>query len=127
MIACRTRSREAIAGQASCAPLALAPSDEIYVTTAIKQERLDPDAGFQLNFYRDVWAFCFIVVRGDTSAEYMADFRRGVVGPSLEELNEDRTDEPARVLVSLADNYVDLNAKNGCDWLWRFTETPQKG
>ncbi|GAB5471453.1 MAG: hypothetical protein Kilf2KO_44830 [Rhodospirillales bacterium] len=126
-LACRNRAPGAAPGRPLCAPMSIEPGDKLYVTTAVKQERLDPDAGFQLNYYRDVWSFCFIVVRDETSREYLADFRRGVIGPNLASLETADTTEPAAVLVSLAPDYVDMTAKNGCDWLWNFTETPQKG
>jgi len=27
----------------------------------------------------------------------------------------------------MAPGYLDTEAKDGCDWLWNFTEEPQKG
>lgn len=127
IVACRLRAPVGDDGERPCAPLSLLEDDKIYVTTAIKQERSEPDAGFETNFYRDVWSFCFIVVRGDSSSEYLADYRRGVFGPSLVEVEEGNTVTPARVVVSMTDGYLDKRAKLGCDWMWRFTETPQIG
>ncbi len=127
IIACRNRAEKSAEGAIPCAPVALTPGDKIYVTTAIKQEREQPDSGFQLNFYRDVWTFCFIVVRGQTSTEYLADFRRGIIGPDLQSLGNAAPDRPAKVVVTQTEGYRDLMAKNGCDWLWNFTENPQIG
>ncbi len=126
IIACRLRAPRTDEGEAPCDQVELAETDKLYVTTAIKQERGHPDPGFELNYVRDVWTFCFIVVRGETSVEYIADFRRGVIGPGLIEQESD-TPDPARVVVSMAPGYLDSKVKDGCDWLWNFTEEPQKG
>jgi len=127
MVACRLKSPRTEAGERPCDPVTIAEDDTLYVTTAIKQERTVPDAGFETDYFRDVWTFCFIVVRGQTSSEYLADYRRGVFGPSLVEVDEDTTATPAKVVVSWTEGYVDDKAKIGCDWMWRFTETPQIG
>ncbi len=127
IIACRSKAPRTPEGIRPCAPLVFQPGDKLYVTTAIKQEREEPDGGFELNFYRDVWAFCFIVVRGDTSTEYVADFRRGAIGPDLRTLGDTPPEIPARVVVTLSEGYLDPEAKIGCDWMWKFTTTPQIG
>ncbi len=127
ILACRNREPKTAQGERPCAPVDLAAGDKIYVTTAIKQEREQPDSGFELNYYRDVWTFCFIVVRGQTSTEYLADFRRGVIGPDLQGLGNSAPSSPAKVVVTQTEGYRDLTAKNGCDWLWNFTESPQVG
>lgn len=127
ILACRNREPKTAAGERPCALVDLRAGDKIYVSTAIKQEREQPDSGFQLNYYRDVWAFCFIVVRGQTSTEYVADFRRGVVGPDLQGLGNSAPSTPAKVLVTQTEGYRDLKAKNGCDWLWNNTSNPQIG
>ncbi len=125
LLACRNKEPKTGTGERPCAPLVLTPDDKLYVTTAIKQERDEPDGGFELNYIRDVWAFCFIVVRGQTSTEYLADFRRDAIGPDLNNPGDILPSGSAKVVVTLAEGYQDAYAKNGCGWLWKFTENPQ--
>ncbi|MEQ8655005.1 MAG: hypothetical protein RIC87_21255 [Kiloniellales bacterium] len=125
--ACRNKAPKTAEGEVPCEPVEIRAGDKIYVTTAIKQEREQPDSGFQLNYYRDVWTFCFILVHGQSSTEYLADFRRGVVGPDLQSLGNSAPSTPAKVVITQTDGYRDVQAKNGCDWLWNFTENPQIG
>ncbi len=127
IVACWNKRPKTAEGERPCAPLEILPDDKLYVTTAIKQQRDEPDGGWELNFYRDVWMFCFIDVRGETSTEYLADFRRGAVGPDLNTLGDTPPSGPAKVVITMSEGYLDGDAKIACDWLWNFTTTPQRG